>query len=227
MVRAMIFIDGTWLGYVEKVLEEKSQSYDLEIYKKLPLILSKKLKDYLPVSEVDLVRINFFASIPVNVDPRDKEEVEKQQKFYERLHKDFGYETEIYEVDFKGRRLRKADRDPSDSFTPEEKCVDVGLSVSMVYYATINAYDVAIAVIGDQDYVPALQLVRRLGKRVMIASVHGSCAHVYDPAKDPDDTKQVRDIDTAFLDEIIGVESQPEISKGRTFRKYVVKIRPL
>jgi uncharacterized LabA/DUF88 family protein len=227
MVRAMIFIDGTWLGYVKKVLEEKLQSRDLEVYKALPLILTKKLKDYLQVSEVDLVRINFFASIPVNVDPRDKEEVEEQRRFYERLHKDFGYETEIYEINFKGRRLHKEDRDPSDSFIPEEKCVDVGLSVSMVYYATINAYDVAIVVIGDQDYVPALQFIRKLGKRVMIASVHGSCAHFYDPAKDPDDTKRIRDIETVFLDEAIETESPTEISKSRIAHKYIVKIRPL
>jgi uncharacterized LabA/DUF88 family protein len=227
MVRVMIFIDGTWLGYVKKVLQEKLQSYDLEVYKKLPLILTKKLKDYLQVSEVDLVRINFFASIPVNVDPRDKEEVEEQRMFYERLHKDFGYETEIYEINFKGRRLHKEDRDPSDSFVPEEKCVDVGLSVSMVYYATINAYDIAIVVIGDQDYVPALQFIRKLGKRVMIASVHGSCAHFYDPAKDPDDTKRIRDIETVFLDEAIETESLTEISKSRVAHKYVIKIRPL
>jgi uncharacterized LabA/DUF88 family protein len=227
MVRAMIFIDGTWLGYTKKVLEEKLRNHNLEIYKKLPLILIKKLKDYLQVSEVDLVRVNFFASIPVNVDPRDKEEVEEQQRFYERLRKDCSYETEIYEINFKGRRLHKEDRDPSDSFIPEEKCVDVGLSVSMVYYATINAYDVAIAVIGDQDYVPALQFVRKLGKRVMIASVHGSCAHFYDPAKDPEDTKRVRDIDTVFLDEIIETESQTEISKAQTARRYVIRIRPL
>jgi uncharacterized LabA/DUF88 family protein len=223
----MIFIDGTWLNYVRKILEEKFQSQNLEIYKKLPLVLIKKLKDHLQISEVDLVRINFFASIPINVDPRDKEEVEKQQLFYDILRKNFGYETEVYEVNFRGRRLHKADRDPSDSFTPEEKCVDVGLSVSMVYYATINAYDVAIVVIGDQDYVPALQFVRRLGKRVMIASIHGSCAHVYDPAKDPEDTKRVRDINTIFLDEIIEAENPPEIDKSRATRKYVVRIRPL
>jgi len=223
----MIFIDGTWLDHERKILEEKFQFQSLEIYRNLAHILVKKLKDHLQISEVDLVRVNFFASIPTNVDPRDEEEIEKQRKFYEILRKDFGYEVELYDVDFKGRRLRKVDRDPLDPFIPEEKCVDVGLSVSMVYYATINAYDVAIVVIGDQDYVPALQFVRRLGKRVMIASVHGSCAYVYDPVRDPDDIKRVRDINTVFLDEIIRIESPSEISKSQVIRKYVVKIRPL
>ena len=227
MVRVMIFIDGTWLDHERKVLEEKFQIQSLEIYRKLAHILVKKLKDHLQISEVDLVRVNFFSSIPTNVDLRDEKEIEKQRRFYEILRKDFGYEVELYEIDFKGRRLHKEDRDPLDPFIPEEKCVDVALSVSMVYYATINAYDVAIVVIGDQDYVPALQFVRRLGKRVMIASVHGSCAYVYDPARDPDDTKRVRDISTVFLDEIIGIESPSEISKSQVTRKYVVKIRPL
>jgi uncharacterized LabA/DUF88 family protein len=154
------------------------------MYKKLPLILIKKLKDYLQVSEVDLVRV-ILCQHSNQCRSERQGGSGRAKRFYERLRKDCGYETEIYEINFKGCRLHKEDRDPSDSFIPEEKCVGVGLSESMVYYATINAYDVAIAVIGDQDYVPALQFVRKLGKRVMIASVHGSCAHFYDPAKDP------------------------------------------
>jgi uncharacterized LabA/DUF88 family protein len=169
MVRAMIFIDGTWLGYVKEVLDEILQTHDLEIYERLPLILTKNLKDYLRASEVDLVRVKFFASIPVNVDPRDREEVEKQRKFYERLQKDFSYEIQFCETDFKGRRLHDEDRSPSNLLMLEEKCVVASLSVSMVYYAAINAYDVAVVVVGDQDYVHAFRIVRRLGKRVLIA----------------------------------------------------------
>lgn len=154
-------------------------------YGKLPHILAKRLGEQLGASDVDLVRTYFFASIPRNVDPKDTREVEAQQDFYDMLHEEFHYETYVLDIDFKGRRLHRRDRDPMDPFVPQEKGVDIALASSMLYYAAIPyAYDAAIAVIGDQDYVPVLQYVRRLGKRIMIASVHGSCAEAYDPSRD-------------------------------------------
>ena len=47
----------------------------------------------------------------------------------------------------------------------KEKTVDVNLAVDMV---TLHAnYDLAIIVSGDQDYVPATQAVKNLGKHVV------------------------------------------------------------
>lgn len=47
----------------------------------------------------------------------------------------------------------------------EEKTVDVNLGVDMVTSSDI--YDVAVIVSGDQDYVPAAQAVKNLGKSVV------------------------------------------------------------
>ena len=47
----------------------------------------------------------------------------------------------------------------------EEKTVDVNLAVDMITFA--DMYDVAIIVSGDQDYVPAAQAVKNLGKSVV------------------------------------------------------------
>lgn len=47
----------------------------------------------------------------------------------------------------------------------EEKTVDVNLAVDMVTLA--NIYDTAIIVSGDQDYVPAAQAVKNMGKSVV------------------------------------------------------------
>ncbi|ADE39476.1 NYN domain-containing protein [Candidatus Puniceispirillum marinum] len=50
----------------------------------------------------------------------------------------------------------------------KEKTVDVNLSLGMVLKAPI--YDTAIIVSGDQDYVPAVQQVKNLGKHVINVS---------------------------------------------------------
>lgn len=88
-----------------------------------------------------------------------------------------------------------------DSFEPQEKCVDVSLATSMLYFAAIPyAYDIAIAVVGDIDFKPVLQHVRRLGKRVAIASKKGSCPPDF---YDPSDEARVKDFDIIWLDDLL------------------------
>ena len=44
-----------------------------------------------------------------------------------------------------------------------EKCVDIALAVEMMHYATTpGAYDVAVLVTGDKDFMPAIQAVGKL-----------------------------------------------------------------
>jgi uncharacterized LabA/DUF88 family protein len=58
-----------------------------------------------------------------------------------------------------------------------EKGVDVALVTEMLSMAFKNAYDVAILVSGDDDYVGAVEEIKSMGKRVEIASFE------YDPNK--------------------------------------------
>ena len=117
------------------------------------------------------------------------------------LKEEYHYEVELFPIDFRGRRIRYADREPSDDFEPKEKCVDIALATSLLYYAAIPyAYDVGVVIVGDRDYLPVLQHVRRLGKRVAIASVKQSCAGEY---SDPQDAARVKDTDILWLDDLI------------------------
>jgi cold shock CspA family protein len=59
---------------------------------------------------------------------------------------------------------------------------------------------VAIAVLGDQDFKPVLQSVRRLGKRVAIASIAGACSGEY---SDPADRARVRDVELLWLEDLL------------------------
>jgi uncharacterized LabA/DUF88 family protein len=93
------------------------------------------------------------------------------------------------------------DMEIEEKWEPKEKCVDIALSTTMLYFAAIPyAYDIAVAIIGDADYKPVLQRVRHLGKRVMIASIRGSCPEEFFFPTDPE---RLRDFDTLFINDIL------------------------
>lgn len=202
MAKCMLFIDGTWLYYNTSKLSEAFGQPEFRIdFGKLPNVLAEEVKKTLGGSEVDIVRTYLFGSYASNYDLRDDEAVQRRRDFFDMLKEEYHYEVEVYPINFMGRRLRKADRDPSDPFEPQEKCVDISLATYMLYFAALpTAYDIAIAVIGDQDFIPVLQHVRRLGKRVAIASIKGSCAPEF---ADPRDEARVKDFDTIWLDDLL------------------------
>ena len=200
--KTMLFIDGTWLYSNTPRLSEAYGQPDFRLhFGKLPQVLAEEMGKELGAAAVDVVRTYLFGSYASNYDFRDDDAVQRRRDFFEMLREEYHYEVETYPINFMGRRLRKADRDPADTFEPKEKCVDISLATSMLFYAAIPyAYDIAIAVIGDQDFKPVLQHVRRLGKRVAIASVKGSCAPEY---ADPRDEARVKDFDIIWLDDLL------------------------
>ena len=51
-----------------------------------------------------------------------------------------------------------------------EKRVDTRLVADMIHFAAVDAYDVAVLLSGDQDFVPAVEAANALGKRVYLAA---------------------------------------------------------
>jgi len=202
MSKIMIFIDGSWLYRNIPRLSGVYGQQDFRLdFGKLPQVLSAELCRQLGTDSVDVVRTYLFGSYASNYDLRDEDAVRRQQDFFDMLKEEYHYELDIYPINFKGRRLRRADRDAKDTFEPQEKCVDISLATAMLYYAAIpHAYDIAVAVVGDKDFIPVLQYVRRLGKRVAIASIKGSCAQEY---ADPKDETRVKDFDLIWLEDLL------------------------
>lgn len=200
MPKIMVFIDGTWLYYTKSKLAEIIEKEDYQIdYGKLPPLVAEKIGDMLGDRQVDTVRTFLFGSYPDNCDPTDSEPATRRRDFFNMLKERYHYEVEVFPVDFHGRRLKRNDRDANDTFEPREKCVDISLASTALYYAAIpSAYDIAVMVVGDHDFLPLLQYIRRLGKRVAIASIHGSCCEAF---ADPYDREAVKDFDTIWLDE--------------------------
>jgi cold shock CspA family protein len=198
----MLFIDGTWLYSNVPRLSEAYGRPDFRVdFGKLPFVLADAVSKQLNGPLLDVVRTSLYGSYASNHDPRDDEAVLRRRDFFSMLSQEYRYDVETYPINFRGRRLKRADRDPEDTFEPREKCVDIALASAMLYFAALpSAYDIAIAVVGDQDFKPAFQHVRRLGKRVAIASIKGSCAP---ELSDPRDGARVSDFDVIWLDDLL------------------------
>ncbi len=202
MIKFMLFIDGTWLySNTSRLVEASGEPGFVLDFGKLPRVLAEEVGRLMGHDEWTVVRTHLFGSYAANPDTRDLEPVERRLNFFSMLRQQHHYEVEAFPIDFRGKRLRRTDRDPNDTFEPKEKCVDIALATSMLFNAAMaNAYDVAIAVIGDQDFKPVLQNVRRLGKRVAIASINGACSGEY---SDPADRARVRDFEILWLEDLL------------------------
>jgi hypothetical protein len=99
--------------------------------------------------------------------------------------------VELYEIDFKGRRLRQSDR--KTVFEVREKCAFLvetcsrarfndkrsplrGIATASNILFHKDKYDLAVLVTGDKDFLPVLSKVESLKKAVFIASFKTSCS---------------------------------------------------
>ena len=199
--RAMVFIDGTWLAVTANRLAEQhglqGRTGGPLDFGALPRVCAQDVAAQMALrSGIDVVRTYYFGSIATNYDPQDADAVQRRGEFFDGLRRHHRYEVHRFETDYRGHRVRRTPGD--DGFSPPEKAVDVGLATALLEMAAVSAYDIAIVVCGDRDFVPALQAVRRLGKRVAIVSARGSCAR---ELSDPNDPMRLRDFDVLWLDQ--------------------------
>jgi hypothetical protein len=198
----MVFIDGTWLAFTANRLADQhgllGRTGGPLDFGALPRVCAQEVASQMAVTMgLDVVRTHYFGSIATNYDAVDQDAVQRRSEFFDSLRRHHRYEVYRYETDYRGHRVRRTPGD--DGFSPPEKAVDVGLATALLEMAAVSAYDIAIVVCGDRDFVPALQAVRRLGKRVAIVSARGSCAREF---SDPNDPMRLRDFDTMWLDNL-------------------------
>jgi hypothetical protein len=79
-----------------------------------------------------------------------------------------------------------------------EKCVDISLAVEMLHYATVpNAYDIAILLSGDKDFIPAMVRTRQKGRKVGVVSMRTGCNRgLYE-------NSHIKDFDVVWLDDFL------------------------
>jgi len=149
--RVSVFIDASNLD----------RAIDQVFHKRITLeILARKL-----MGDRRLMRIYYYeAPLIATV---NKDSFDGQQRFFERLRRDPYFELRL------GRRV---ERDRSfkcthcgeicEGKTWEQKGVDTLLVFDLIALATRNAYDTAIILAGDEDFLTPFLEIRMLGKTV-------------------------------------------------------------
>ena len=161
---------------------ENWQSLNAINYDKLPQIISQNIKQQLATKlgqnrEVEIVRTSAFTSMRADT-PKAGLRMKMTEAFY----------AANYDV----HRLVTRNR--------QEKCVDIMLAVEMLSMATVpEAYDIAVVVTGDKDFMPAMRKTREKGKRVAICSMRNSCnLDLSNPES------RIRDFDNIWIEDYLG-----------------------
>lgn len=72
-----------------------------------------------------------------------------------------------------GKAFSSMNIDDPSTYYVEEKGTDVNLAVNVISKAFHNAFDTAIILSGDTDYLPVMDTLNNLGKSVIVVGVKG------------------------------------------------------
>jgi uncharacterized LabA/DUF88 family protein len=173
-MKIMLFIDGTWLYYsiyerpahlcpiVARFGRGWQQKYNFN-WSELPRIVCEAIQEQErqvgwggnreATRPVEVTRATVFTSVKKNTSVMS----DRIQMFEEMKASNY----DVYMMETVGSG---------------EKCIDIQLAVEMLHYATVpNAYDVAILVSGDKDFMPALIRTRQKARKVGIVSKRTDC----------------------------------------------------
>ena len=151
--RISIFIDGSNLYYSLKDLEVSKIDFQ-----KLVQMLKK---DRLLVSV-------FYYNAPLDISI-DSKKYWEQQKFFDALRRIPGFNVVL-------ARLRKH-KGEDGLYKFEVKGDDIYLATDLISGAYENLYDTALIVSGDEDFVPAIRKVQKLGKNVENIYFHSTSSN--------------------------------------------------
>lgn len=183
MSRVCVFIDGSNLYFA---LKRNNKMTRVDYYRFSLALAGERRK---------LVRTYYYNAVFDATHFSDK--AKSQQSFFDSLDRTPFLELKLGRIiqNREGHRM--------------EKGVDVRMAADMVFYAARDFYDTAIVVTEDQDFAPAINLVKELGKHVELAIfpdaqnremiraadklvgldeiVNAHAAHIFPPAQSSED----------------------------------------
>ena len=172
-LRIMLFIDGTWLYYsiferpahlcpiVAKFGRGWQQNYNFN-WGELPRIVCEALQE----QELNTGWSNVDAVRPMEI---------SRATVFTSVKKNTNVKSDRIQM-FEDMKAANYDVYMMETVGSGEKCIDIQLAVEMLHYATVpNAYDVAILVSGDKDFMPALIRTRQKARKVGIVSKRPDC----------------------------------------------------
>jgi len=141
----MIFIDGSNLYHIVKKLVPDKKPNDFNFEKFVKHLAGDR----------NLIR-TYYYNVPLDR-RKNEESYIKQQRFFDKIKR-------IQNFTFVLCRMQKRKVDGKMIYEVKED--DIHLAVDMVKLAYSDAYDTAILVSSDGDFVPAIQAVKEKGKKV-------------------------------------------------------------
>ena len=204
-LKAMLFIDGTWLYYSihEReanqcpIILKYGRGWQRKYYfdwSALPRVICSALQHQdthtgwaVQARPIDIVRASVFTSYKADTNPNSY-----RFQMYQEMS-NANYDVNMMETVGRG-----------------EKCVDINIAVEMLHYATVpNAYDVALLLTGDKDFMPAMIRTRQKGRRVALVSMRRGCNKALcetptDDNNNYDHGKQnIRDYDVVWIEDYL------------------------
>lgn len=158
--KVIIFIDGSnFLG----ICREFDQSLQID-FDRLAQSLVKAVKGD------SYEGTYYYASFPPEdhlKTPEEKEHLRKQQGFFEAMEYKEGYTVKRFV-----RKIRRAtcDHCKTETVFTVEKGVDSSIVADMMSLGWEDAYDIALLLSSDADIKPAVENLRRFGKKVYHAT---------------------------------------------------------
>lgn len=209
-LKVMVFIDGTWLYYsiyerqfdrdvISQKLGKSWNDQSTPDWSRLPTVACQAL--------LQDPKSKWSAIMPVGIDD-DSSDIDNVKaasarpievsrvSVYSSMHRDTPKDSLRFRM-FSEMMKAGFDVNMMETIGKGEKCVDIQLAVDMLYYATVpDAYDVALLLTGDKDFLPAVIRCRQKGKRIGLVSMRtGSLAFEVTP--------NLKDYDTIFLEDYL------------------------
>jgi len=211
-LKVMVFIDGTWLYYSiyerefdrDVIAQKLGKYWKTELtpdWSRLPTIACQAL--------LQDPKSKWSAIMPVGVDDSNNIDAMTASKMasarpievarvsvYSSMHRDTPKDSFRYKM-FAEMIKAGFDVNMMETVGKGEKCVDIQLAVDMLYYATVpDAYDVALLLTGDRDFLPAVIRCRQKGRRIGLVSMRtGSLAFEVTP--------NLKDYDTIWMEDYL------------------------
>ena len=215
-LKAMLFIDGTWLYYsiherqggrdaIGSRFGKGWQSRYYVDWARLPRLICEALQE----------QDRGWSSLPPGLNHNSITQVHTSRPIeIVRAPVFTSYKAETPKSSFRYQMYEEMKAANYDLHMMEtvgrgEKCVDIQLAVDMVHYATVpNAYDVALLLSGDKDFLPALVRTRQKGRRVGLVSMQTACN------KALLDSPHVKDYNPVWLEDLLDELIQPRDDNG-------------
>jgi len=152
MRKAMIFIDGRNFEHAVNGL-----------YQGVTLIDYVKLTNFVATKTChEVIRTHYYTAQGDKV--REPVKYRQTQFFADALNSKDDFVAKL-------GRLEYIDVNSAGKPIYAEKQTDINIATDMLSLAYNNAYDTAVLLSADTDYIPVIRLIRQLGKRIVICTV--------------------------------------------------------